>query len=208
MKSIEPLSASGQEQKLSSSTNEKLTVAPVPPIWIYLVGGIRFEVDQVNETATGAWYSRGNISVFVDRERIERIERGEPSVTTATGRGGDWTSGNGRIDELIKVTAARYGVDPYLVFCVIEHESHFRTRAVSPKGARALMQLMPGTARRFGVQRSFDPADNINGGTQYLKELMKMFGGQVNLVLAGYNAGEGAVMKYEVFLLIESLANT
>ncbi len=197
VKSIEPLTVSVQEQKLSSSTNEKLTVPPVPPIWISLVGGIRFEVDKVNETATGAWYSRGGISVFVDRERIERIERGEPSVTTATGvrtatgRGGDWTSGNGRIDELIRVNAARYGVDPYLVFLVIEQESHFRPRALSPKGARGLMQLMPGTARRFGVQQPFDPAENIKGGTQYLRDLMKMFGGQVNLVLAGYNAGEG-----------------
>ena len=58
------------------------------------------------------------------------------------------------------------------------------------------MQLMPGTARRFGVKRPFDPADNIKGGSQYLRELMDMFNGQVNLVLASYNAGEGAVMKY------------
>src|SRR6476659_10744538 len=58
------------------------------------------------------------------------------------------------------------------------------------------MQLMPGTARRFGVKRPYDVAENIKGGTQYLKELMDMFGGQVNLVLASYNAGEGAVLKY------------
>jgi soluble lytic murein transglycosylase-like protein len=58
------------------------------------------------------------------------------------------------------------------------------------------MQLMPGTARRLGVRRPFDAAENIRGGTQYLRELMDMFGGQVNLVLASYNAGEGAVMKY------------
>jgi soluble lytic murein transglycosylase-like protein len=87
-------------------------------------------------------------------------------------------------------------LDPYLVFLVIEQESHFRVRAVSPKGAQGLMQLMPGTARRLGVRHPFDAAENIRGGTKYLRELMDMFSGQVNLVLASYNAGEGAVLKY------------
>ncbi len=64
---------------------------------------------------------------------------------------------------------------------MIEQESHFRQRAVSPKGARGLMQLMPGTARRLGVRDSFDPAQNIMGGSRYLKELMTMFGGRVDL---------------------------
>ena len=87
-------------------------------------------------------------------------------------------------------------LDPYLVFLVIEQESHFRVRALSPKGAQGLMQLMPGTARSLGVRRPFEAAENIRGGTRYLRELMDMFGGQVNLVLASYNAGEGAVLKY------------
>lgn len=176
--------------------------APVKPsaektLWIHLVGGARFKVDDVNETADGAWYHRGTISVFVDRERIARIERDEPGSAPPSGfRGRDWTSGNPHIDHLIKANADRMRLDPYLVFLVIEQESHFRVRAVSPKGAQGLMQLMPGTARRFGVKRPFDAADNIQGGTKYLRELMDMFGGQVNLVLASYNAGEGAVLKY------------
>jgi soluble lytic murein transglycosylase-like protein len=83
-----------------------------------------------------------------------------------------------------------------LVFLVIEQESHFRPGVVSPKGARGLMQLMPGTAQRFGVKRPFDPAENIRGGTQYLKQLLEMFGGRVDLALASYNAGEGRVIEY------------
>ena len=165
-------------------------------LWIHLVDGARFKVDAVDETAGGAWYHRGTISVFVDRERIARIERDEPASAPSGFRGRDWSSGNSHIDHLIKSNADRMRLDPYLVFLVIEQESHFRIRALSPKGAQGLMQLMPGTARRLGVKRPFEAADNIQGGTKYLRELMDMFGGQVNLVLASYNAGEGAVLKY------------
>jgi LysM repeat protein len=165
-------------------------------IWIHLVGGARVKVDEVIETNAGAWYRRANLSIFLERERIALITREQPGSKGMGRSDGSWTSGTASIDELIKTNGARFGVDPYLLFCVIEHESHFHTRAVSPKGARGLMQLMPGTARRFGVSRPFDPAENIMGGTQYLRELMDMFGGQVNLVLASYNAGEGAVVKY------------
>ena len=160
------------------------------------MGGARFKVDDVNETSDGAWYHRGTVSVFVDRERIARIERGETGAVPAGYRGRDWTSGNDYIDQLIKTNAERTRLDPYLVFLVIEQESQFHVRARSPKGALGLMQLMPGTARRFGVRRPFEAAENIRGGTMYLRELMDLFSGQVNLVLASYNAGEGAVMKY------------
>jgi soluble lytic murein transglycosylase-like protein len=166
------------------------------PIWIYLVDGARFRVDQVQEQADGAWYSRHNVSIFLAKERISRIEYEAPGTPASSRKTADWTSGNSSIDQLIRTNANRFGIDPYLVFLVIEKESRFHTRALSPKGAMGLMQLMPGTARRLGVRKPFDAAENIRGGTQYMKELMNMFGGKVDLVLASYNAGEGAVLKY------------
>jgi soluble lytic murein transglycosylase-like protein len=181
----------------ADATAAKATAPAEPlPIWIYLNGGARVRVDEVNETTDGAWYKRGNLSMFLERERIARIEREQPNTGAPAWRDNGWTSGNARIDHLIKINAARFGLDPYLVFCVIEQESQFKTFARSPKGAQGLMQLMPGTARRLGVRRPYDPAENIMGGTRYLKELMTMFDGRVDLVLASYNAGEGAVMKY------------
>jgi hypothetical protein len=170
------------------------------PVWIYLLGGARFEADTVTESAGGAWYRRGPLAVFVERSRIDHIEReeleslAESDSSSKKARG--WTTGNAKIDGLIKQNGAKYGVDPYLIFCVMEQESHFNSRALSPKGARGLMQLMPGTSARFGIRRPSDPAQNIAGGTRYLKQLMGQFNGRIDLVLASYNAGEGAVMKF------------
>ena len=105
------------------------------------------------------------------------------------------TTGNAKYDELIALSAARNGVDPNLVVAMMRQESGFNSRALSYKGASGLMQLMPGTARRFGVTNIFDPAQNIEGGTKYLRFLLDQFNGDVNLVLAGYNAGENAVVN-------------
>jgi soluble lytic murein transglycosylase-like protein len=107
-----------------------------------------------------------------------------------------WTTGNTRIDSLIRQNGARYGVDPYFIYCVIQQESSFSSTALSVKGAQGLMQLMPGTAARYGVMNANDPAQNIMGGTRYLKDLLQLFHGRIDLVLAGYNAGEGAVIRY------------
>jgi soluble lytic murein transglycosylase-like protein len=107
-----------------------------------------------------------------------------------------WSTGNGKIDNLIRHYGKLHGVDPFLVYCLMSQESSFTVGATSPKGAQGLMQLMPGTAARYGVTNPYDVAQNIMGGTRYLKDLLKMFNGRVDLALAGYNAGEGAVMKF------------
>lgn len=107
-----------------------------------------------------------------------------------------WTTGNLTIDNLVRYYGKQNGVDPYLIFCLMHQESGFASRVVSPKGAQGLMQLMPGTAARYGVTNPFDAAQSISAGTRYLKDLLQMFGGRVDLALAGYNAGEGAVIKY------------
>jgi Transglycosylase SLT domain len=101
-----------------------------------------------------------------------------------------------RFDALIEDEARRQNVDASLVSAVIRAESNFEPRSVSRKGARGLMQLMPGTARRLGVSKPFDPRANVRGGVRYLKELSARFDGRPELVLAAYNAGENAVETY------------
>src|SRR5688500_8608166 len=101
-----------------------------------------------------------------------------------------------KFDPLIEQYARQYRVDPVLVRAVIQVESSFDPATVSHKGARGLMQLMPGTAQRYGVTDMHDPAQNIRGGVRYLRDLMEMFREDVVRVLAAYNAGENAVLRY------------
>ncbi|MEA2204490.1 MAG: hypothetical protein QOE77_1266 [Blastocatellia bacterium] len=107
-----------------------------------------------------------------------------------------FTTGNAQVDGFIVDSGKRNGVDPILLYSIMHQESSFKPRATSYKGARGLMQLMPPTAARFGVNNIYDPRQNIEGGARYMKFLLNYFGGNVQLALAGYNAGEGAVEKY------------
>ena len=97
---------------------------------------------------------------------------------------------------LIERAAARHNVAAALVRAVIQAESNFNPRAVSPKGAQGLMQLMPATAQRYGVTDAFDPEQNVHAGVRYLAELIALFRNDLTLALAAYNAGENAVMQY------------
>lgn len=134
--------------------------------------------------------------------------RGGKKVIYNVGRASRGTSGSdlnwlakrhdrrSKYDALIERYADRYGVDATLVRAVIQVESDFNPNCVSNKGARGLMQLMPATARRFGVTNIHDPEQNIHGGVRYLSYLTKLFNDDLPRVLAGYNAGENAVLRY------------
>ena len=98
--------------------------------------------------------------------------------------------------ELIQTASQKYGVDADLLFSVIAAESNFNAKAISRRGARGLMQLLPTTATRLGVKDVFDPAQNIDAGTRYLRDLMAQYQGDLVLTLAAYNAGPGAVQRY------------
>jgi soluble lytic murein transglycosylase-like protein len=135
----------------------------------------------------------GNGSVSVVRSDphtgrlVRKVVRTEPQV---------WATPSAPIAETVDRIAEQNQISPQLVHSVIQVESNYDANAVSPKGAQGLMQLIPSTARRFGVSNVFDPADNIKGGARYLKHLLELYKGDEALALAAYNAGEGAVTRY------------
>jgi hypothetical protein len=150
----------------------------------------------------------GGGSYRVDLERVERIVDDEVviadvAVSDQTGKepvAYDLSYRDDRkplfntpYDKVIATEAKRYGVDASLVSAVIRAESNFEPRAVSRKGARGLMQLMPATAKRLSLTHPFDPVANVRAGVRYLKELLDRFDHRPELILAAYNAGENAV---------------
>jgi soluble lytic murein transglycosylase-like protein len=112
-----------------------------------------------------------------------------PARAVSAGTGGNW-------NEKVAQIAAQHDLPVELLHSVIKVESNYNPRAVSPKGALGMMQLIPATAQRFGVNDVFDPVDNIQGGARYLRYLLDLYHGDYPLALAAYNAGERAVAKY------------
>jgi hypothetical protein len=123
--------------------------------------------------------------------QVERVQ-GAPSYFSTTRLAGNPTV----YEPLVQEYASRHALRPELVRAVIHVESGFNPRATSPVGAMGLMQLMPATARELGVRDPYDPAQNIGGGTKYLRQLLDKYEGNEELALAAYNAGSGAVDKY------------
>src|SRR5215213_1024794 len=141
------------------------------------------DLGAVNEGARGSGQA---MEVFVG-------SRGKKQVNYVNERA---KSGESQLREAIYLEAARYSIDPDLVFALVWQESRWNLKAVSPKKARGPMQLMPGTAARFGVRDPHDPKEAARGGVAYLVWLLDRFGGNVSLALASYNAGESAVDAY------------
>ena len=132
--------------------------------------------------------SRGRV-VFVNQAR-------NPSTLKQATSGQARTADRSDLDHAIQRSANRHQVDPDLVHAIVRVESNYNPYAVSSRGAQGLMQLIPATARRFGVRDVFDPRANLEGGVRYLKHLIDLYDGDLELVLAAYNAGENAVSRY------------
>jgi len=126
----------------------------------------------------------------------ETRDKGQWATSVAaSAKSGNTVLPPAEINQLVEQTANRLQVDPQLVHAIIRVESEYDPKAVSNKGAMGLMQLIPETAQRFGVENPFNPKENIEGGVSYLKHLLELFGGNLPLSLAAYNAGEGAVQR-------------
>jgi soluble lytic murein transglycosylase-like protein len=140
-----------------------------------------------------------NITPSDKRFKMVRREANNPAVLPVSSGSPGYMPSQASIQRfasLIEASAKFHGVDSALVHAVISAESGYNPGALSKAGARGLMQLMPATAQRYGVNNIMDPQENINGGVKYLRDLLQMFQGNMELAVAAYNAGENAVIRH------------
>lgn len=137
-----------------------------------------------------------NMRANKDDRLVVSAEHGESGPGPSDGQIHARQAGKNRFTTLVEDAARIYKVDVALLHAVISAESGYNPTAVSHKGAVGLMQLMPETARRYGVENSFDPVQNIRGGTKYLSYLLQLFDNDIELALAAYNAGENTVIRH------------
>ena len=177
-----------------AKTTRSKTGAPAAP---YRASDRPLVKPTVMSTRAGSQPRQAKMNVsegFADRD-MSNAQYSKLLMSSASSMHG-FTTGDVTIDSYIVDSSRRYGMDPLLIYSQMHQESSFKLKATSNKGASGLMQLMPATARRLGVTNINDPTQNIEGGVKYMRILLDMFGQDVNLALAGYNAGEGAVMKF------------
>ena len=165
--------------------------------WLYYQG---HDV-PLDEGLAAGWFQRARALGVDTPSRLQaHLEKIKPRSTACIGSGGrDLALTDARRAELVAAVyeiAPQYELDPAFVLEVVRAESNFNPRARSHKGALGLMQLIPATARRFGVEDPFEPIQNLHGGMAYLRWLLDHFEGDLVLALAGYNAGEQAVKRY------------
>lgn len=174
-------------------------------------GGLRVAIFCLAAASLTTFNATANIYAFKDEKGVthfsnlphldKRYKLVYKIPTAPNLRPNAWSASGPRVVDIEKLVpiiaeAARaHGLDAKLIHAVIRAESGYNENAVSSKGAVGLMQLIPATAQRYGVVNSYDPTQNIAGGTRYLRDLLKMFNGNIELALAGYNAGENAVIR-------------
>jgi soluble lytic murein transglycosylase-like protein len=174
--------------------------------WIYAMGRTGTREDALAAGLFAAAAEQGHEQAQAVRARMQSVTPALPPCMHAAAEAAERPAPVSAarlpqppqfIRKMVERLAPRYAIDPHLALSVMAAESAFDVRAVSPRDARGLMQLLPETAQRFGVRDVFDAEQNLRGGLSYLRWLMTLFRGNVQRVLAAYNAGEQAVLRYD-----------